>query len=116
MSEEIKQAFDVLKNAVNNDPDYAWSWHCNIAMAFVDEGGSHEAANKAAARIMSILFEHDITKHPHYQYRDISPEQEAKLMESYKELHGEIIDQVVTESNLLPPTDQDHGDIEHHPI
>lgn len=89
MSEEIKQAWDVLKKAAKEDPDWAWSVHCNLAMPFVDECGSHEAANKASARIMSIMFEHDITKHPNYQYNDINDEKINELMESYKQTHPE---------------------------
>lgn len=115
MSEEIKQAFDVLKNAVNNDPDYAWSWHCNLAMPFVDEGGSHETANKAAARIMSILFEHDITKHPHYQYRDITAEEANGLMKAFEETHPELKSVVEADDITYPPTD-DVGDVEYHPV
>ena len=56
MSEEISQAFNAIKEAMASDPGYAWSWHCNIAMASVDEGMEHDAANKAAARFMYNCF------------------------------------------------------------
>ena len=55
------EAFEVLKVAIQTDDDYAWSWHCNIAMPFQDEGGTHKQANKAAARCMSLMFEVDVT-------------------------------------------------------
>lgn len=56
MSQSIKEAFETLKTAIQSDPSYAWSWHCNVAMASVDEGMPSEAANKAADRFMQICF------------------------------------------------------------
>ena len=49
-------AVAALSKAFKNDPDYAWSWHCNIAMAAKDEGMKHKAANRAAARFMYNAF------------------------------------------------------------
>lgn len=43
-------AVQTLIEALKADPEYAWAWHCNVAMAAVDEGLSHYAANKAAAQ------------------------------------------------------------------
>lgn len=51
-----------LKNAIQANDDLAWTWHCNIAMPFIDEGGSHMMANHAAARFMSTVFGVDVTK------------------------------------------------------
>lgn len=55
-----------LTEVIRADPDHAWSWHCNIAMAFQDEGGEWEASNRAAARFMRSLFgvepTHSITR------------------------------------------------------
>jgi hypothetical protein len=45
-----------LTEVIRTDPEYAWSWHCNIAIAFQDEGGEWEASNRAAARFMRSLF------------------------------------------------------------
>lgn len=59
---EVKEAFEVIQKAIKADDDYAWSWHCNIAMPFQDEGGEHEQANRAAARCMSIMFDVDVTE------------------------------------------------------
>lgn len=113
LSVSIKDAWDVLKRAAKEDPDWAYAVHCNLAMPCVDEGASHEVGNKAAARIMSVLFDHDITTHPHYQYRDISEEEEAKLLESYKELHPES--NVFSGEDIDIPTD-DLGDVEQHSV
>ena len=52
----VKEAMDVLRKAMSEDEGYAWLWHCNIAMASVDEGMDHKAANKAAARFMYNAF------------------------------------------------------------
>jgi hypothetical protein len=60
----IARAFTDLKLAIEADPGYAWSWHCNIAMAAQDEGLDHAAGNRAAARFMSMCFGVDTTKAP----------------------------------------------------
>jgi hypothetical protein len=62
----IAEAFDVIKHAILDDSEYAWSWQCNLACPFLDENIPHKAANKAAARILRILFGVDITKHQNY--------------------------------------------------
>lgn len=59
----IPEAMKVVTEALRSDPDYAWSWHCNVAMASVDEGMGHYEANKAAARFMRLLAGVDTTKH-----------------------------------------------------
>lgn len=51
----IPEAMKIVIEAMRVDPDYAWSWHCNIAMAAYDEGVSHYAANAAAARFLAML-------------------------------------------------------------
>lgn len=73
MSEEIKQALDTLKLAFKNDPEYAWSWHCNIAMPMYDSfafNGTNSItyfeANVAAARIMHHLFNVDMVQNQLY--------------------------------------------------
>lgn len=54
-AEEVPAAMKVVLEAMRSDPDYAWSWHCNVAMAFVDAGGDHYTANQGAARFMQLL-------------------------------------------------------------
>lgn len=59
---KTKQAIDALKAAIRSDTDYAWTWHCNVAMAFQDAGGTHEEGNRGAARFMQTVFDVDVTK------------------------------------------------------
>lgn len=62
-------AWAIFKRLMRDDPEYAWAWHCNIAVPIMDAiGVSHERANVAAAYLMSALFEYDITGHPHFNY------------------------------------------------
>ena len=51
----VPQAVQIVIDAMRADPDYAWSWHCNVAMSFVDAGGDAYAANQGAARFMRLL-------------------------------------------------------------
>jgi hypothetical protein len=60
--------FSMLEETIQADPEYAWSWHCNIAMPIMDSIGiPHELADRAAARIMSNLFNVDTSQHIYYQ-------------------------------------------------
>lgn len=69
-------AWAVFKRLMREDPEYAWAWHCNLAVPIMDAAEvSHERANIAAAYLMLHLFEYDITQHPHSQYGK-SPAQE----------------------------------------
>lgn len=52
------------------DHDYAWSWHCNIAMPMLDalpDAITHKQANRAAARVMQHLFGIDVTTFNEYK-------------------------------------------------
>lgn len=66
---DTAQAYNILQLALADDPEFAWAYHCNIAVSFQDEGGSHEASNKAAARAMSNMFSVDTSKNEHYLYK-----------------------------------------------
>ena len=66
---KVSDAFAVLQQALNDDPDYAYGWHSNIAMvcmdAIDDSTGikcSHKIGNDAASRFMKICFDVE-TKH-----------------------------------------------------
>lgn len=62
-------AWAVFKRLMREDADYAWAWHCNIAVPIMDAiSATHEQANVAAAHLMSHLFEYDITTHPNFGY------------------------------------------------
>ena len=67
MSDNEALYFTKFKNFVVGDPSLAWSWHCNIAVAFVDEGGDHKLANRAAARFMQLCFGVDTSDLPEYE-------------------------------------------------
>ena len=71
------EAFDTLKSAIQADNDYAWTWHCNVAMPFADEGGSHEQANRAAARFMQTCFDVDVTTFDQWKSFDWAKEVSA---------------------------------------
>ncbi|QUT04030.1 hypothetical protein KFK14_12825 [Sphingobium phenoxybenzoativorans] len=60
--------YDALK-ALMADPEYAWGWHCNLAMPILDAiGCSHQQANEAAAHLMQHLWSVDITMFEQYAY------------------------------------------------
>ena len=59
MSTHIEEAMRALKDAMKEDPSYAWSWHCVVACSSQDEGMEHAASNRAAARFMRQAFEVD---------------------------------------------------------
>ena len=60
-------AMTVLAKNFRDDPDYAYSWHCNLAMAFydsmndIDHESRHRAANEAAGRVMKAFFDIETT-------------------------------------------------------
>lgn len=62
-----RSSFNRLKSQLKADPEMAFSWHCNIACCFMDEGGSRETANRAAARFMQHAFGVDMTEHPNWK-------------------------------------------------
>jgi len=63
----MKETMDQLTKGINEDSEYAWAWHCNIAMATYDEGClSLPKANRAAARFMKNAFGVDMTKHEYF--------------------------------------------------
>jgi hypothetical protein len=57
-----------LTAAMQSDMDYAWGWHCNIAMAAFDAGCPHDVANEGAARFMKMLFNVDTRKHEWFSW------------------------------------------------
>jgi hypothetical protein len=48
-------------------PDLAWSWHCNIAMLAVDAGAPHLEANMRTADFMRRAFDIDVTSFNEYK-------------------------------------------------
>jgi hypothetical protein len=53
---DISPEMTIIRLRMQTDSDLAWTWHSNIAVAFMDEGGSHKQANEAAARFMLSAF------------------------------------------------------------
>jgi hypothetical protein len=57
----------VIKDAVQNDQEYAWSFHCNLAAPMMDACMiDHREANVSAALVMAQLFQVDMTKNKHW--------------------------------------------------
>lgn len=55
-------AIESLKRAFKEDTEYAWSWHCNIAMPCQDHAGvSPYMANRFALNLMRHLFGVDLS-------------------------------------------------------
>jgi len=65
-----------LAKVINNEPDYAYGWHANIAMACVDSiietkdklpfdsySDYHTAGNEAASRFMKLCFDATTSLH-----------------------------------------------------
>lgn len=58
-------AFEALKNRLTEAYEYAWAWHCNLAMACVDRlGVSKQEGNLVAELIMERFFELETTNPP----------------------------------------------------
>lgn len=56
----VRGALEVLRAAIDSDPEYAWTWHCNIVEANMQGGYlKWKEANEAACRVMKSLFDVD---------------------------------------------------------
>jgi len=60
---EVTEAMDTMRAAFKEDPNFAYTWHCNIAMACYDSMGdelphdrSLDIANEAASKFMKLAF------------------------------------------------------------
>ena len=58
------EAMQELSRYMQIDPEYAWSWHCNVAMVAQDAGAPHKEANERAADFMRRAFDVDTSKPP----------------------------------------------------
>lgn len=56
-----KLAIKSLSEAMNEDPDYAYSWHANISMMVQDAGCDRDIANDGASRFMKLAFDVDVS-------------------------------------------------------
>lgn len=62
-----KQALEVIKAEMKNDPGYAWAWHCNVSMIAFDAGAQHIESNIRAADFMQNVFEVDVRNYKEYK-------------------------------------------------
>lgn len=66
-ADRMYNAFEQLAELLRADPEYAWSWHCNLSMTIMDRLRlTQPEANQAGAAIMEAFFQIDIKKHPHW--------------------------------------------------
>lgn len=79
VTKHVPESMATVSKAIRNDPGYAWTWHCNIAMAAVDEGVDHMTANKLAARFLMILTGVDTTKNPAFPKEPVDSELAYKV-------------------------------------
>jgi len=63
-------AYYAFKQALQADPEWAWTYHCNLACAAMDEGMRGPAANRAAARFMKAAFGIDTLAGVHKEMGD----------------------------------------------
>ena len=85
VTKHVPESMATVSKAIRNDPDYAWSWHCNIAVAAMDEGVDCMTANKLAARFLMILTGVDTSKNPFFPQEEVKPELAHKV--SYWKRH-----------------------------
>jgi hypothetical protein len=107
--EPVADAMKIVIKAMQADPDYAWSWHCNVAMAFVDAGGDSYTANQGAARFMRLLANvepaHKLPSHPpRREWRGLTEEEidavweDAQVFNTHYDI-ARAIEQALKERN-----------------
>lgn len=90
----LPAAWGIVKQALKDDYELAWAYHCQIAVSAMDEGVSHHTAQKIAERSMSLLFGLD-TSLGEPTRTDSTPEEPtepewAEAMEQQRELNEEM--------------------------
>lgn len=60
--------YEIFQQQMIDDPEYAWSWHCNIAMFLYDNIKSlgHKQSNELAVVFMNHFFKCDTSKFSEY--------------------------------------------------
>lgn len=72
VSDRIKTAsgvsleMSVVTSALRQDPEYAWSWYCNLKMTFIDNGCPALAAAKGASSFLRIWADVKMENNPLY--------------------------------------------------
>lgn len=62
----ISLEMNIVTSAIRQDPDYAWSWYCNLKMSFMDQGCPADVAAKGAASFLRTLADVDMSTHRLY--------------------------------------------------
>lgn len=70
-SDEIRETMDKLREFIKTNSDYAWAWHCNLAMMAFDAGATHEKSNQQAANFMNSVFEFNVRDLPEYKHLEL---------------------------------------------
>lgn len=111
---DVPLAMDTIKRAMKSDPDYARSWHDNIAMHLQDtwivaaqaSGAGYARdfirtiTNQAAAGFMKMCFDVDTTKHVTRLLQDYARQEvtdlppRAGVLAALAELKGEVLETV----------------------
>ncbi len=82
---ELPAAMNTLIESLKADQSYAWSWHCNIAMAARDEGVDTMVAQRLAARFLQILTvrpgDSGIDTRTFQEYKDLEAQYNAEAKE-----------------------------------
>lgn len=63
----IAHEMAVLGSAMRQDPEYLWTWHVNLTLAYVDAGGDKKVAMNASARFLYNLTQADVTEDPRFK-------------------------------------------------
>lgn len=63
----IAHEMGILASTMKHDPDYLWSWHCNLVVSFVDAGCDKRVAMNGSARFIQTLTGVDVTEHPQFK-------------------------------------------------
>jgi len=58
----------LLSRSMKQDLEFAWAWHCNIAMAAQDAGAPRKEANIRSRDFMKTAFGVDVSTLPQYKY------------------------------------------------
>jgi hypothetical protein len=74
--DNVAEALETLSKAMQNDLDFAWSWHCNIAMTAQDSGAPHKEANERTADFMARAF--GVNVRDTSMYKALIPDTQAK--------------------------------------
>lgn len=77
----VEVAMNRLKEEIQKNSDYTWTWYRNIAMSIRDEGVEAATANLAATRFMATAFDVDITKSETVEYREPTEADVGKIIE-----------------------------------